>query len=330
MNNGFYGFPSSNYGSSVISVTEFDSSGTYVIPKGAKRLWIMLIGAGGGGGGGARYASGTAASGGSGGTGGNINMAYYFVDAMGFSLDSNAAGNAGFTPGSADITLTITIGAGGSGGAGSTTNGTNGTAGTAGGASTVTRTGNNGFMMYSSPGGGGGAGNSTNVGAPTGQQILMFGIPAQNTYLTTGTAGRGSSGLPGDTQTIQLYTNTGGTGGGGTNGTSAFAGGPIVQTSTTTLAAINNPLYVRGSTIKAGGPAESSLNVATQNISIAGPYTPGMGGTGSGGCLAVNAGNGSDGWRGGGGGGGGGVRNGVNAGTGGAGGNGYCVIVALG
>jgi hypothetical protein len=36
MNNGIFGFQNQNYGSTVIEVKEFDTSGSYAIPNGAK------------------------------------------------------------------------------------------------------------------------------------------------------------------------------------------------------------------------------------------------------------------------------------------------------
>lgn len=329
MNNGFFGFSTPYSGSSVIEVKEFDSSGTYIIPNGAKRLWIMLIGGGGGGGSGARLTSGTNTFGGGGGAGGTINTGYYFVNAIGASLESNSAANAGFTPGSWARSLVITIGAGGDAGTAITADNTNGNPGGAGNPSTVTLSGTPGFMMYSSGGNAGSGGTNTSGAGGVGQQMLINGIPVATTYLTTGAAAQALTN--GISITVAQYTNTGGAGGGGiSTSNGSFAGGSINQTSATTLSAINNPFIVRGGTIKSGGLAASSTSQPFQPLTIAGPYTPGLGGVGGGANALSAANNGEDGYRGGGGGGGGSSRNTFNSGAGGRGGNGYCVIVALG
>ena len=329
MNNGLYGFPSSNYGSSVISVTEFDSSGTYIIPNGAKRLWIMLIGGGGGGGSGARLGSGTNTFGGGGGAGGTINTGYYFVNAIGASLESIAVANPGFTPGSWARSLVIVIGAGGNAGTAITADSTNGNPGGAGNPSTVTLSGTPGFMMYSSGGNAGSGGTNTSGAAGAGQQMLINGIPVATTYLTTGAQGQALAN--GNPITVSQYANTGGAGGGGINtANGSFNGGSINAASNAIISAINNPFIVRGGTIKSGGLAASSTSQPFQPLTIAGPYTPGLGGQGGGASTTTAANNGGGGYRGGGGGGGGGSRNTFNSGAGGIGGNGYCVIVALG
>ena len=54
MNNGFYGFPSPLSFPDIIDVKEFDSSGTYVVPPNANRVYIACVAPGTGGGGGAR------------------------------------------------------------------------------------------------------------------------------------------------------------------------------------------------------------------------------------------------------------------------------------
>jgi len=329
MNNGFYGFPFSTYGSSVIEVKEFDSSGTYEIPNGAKRLWIMLIGGGGGGGSGARQGAGIATFGGGGGAGGNQNTGYYLVNAIGATLESNAAANAGFTPGSASRILTIAIGAGGAGGTSASSDTSNGSGGTAGGASTVTLNGTPGFMMYSSGGGAGGGGTTTSGTAGTGQQRLQNGMPRNTTYLTTGFPG--SNTTPSN-YTVSTYLSTGGAGGAGiTTANSAGSGGTILSSALSTAPVIFDPNIATGSTIKAGG----SSGTATSQLFIPATvgnmkYAPGLGGAGGGASTTTAANNGTNGYRGGGGGGGGGSRNGFASGAGGTGGDGYCVIIALG
>lgn len=329
MNNGFYGFPSSNYGSSVISVTEFDSSGTYVIPNGAKRLWIMLIGGGGGGGSGARQDAGIATFGGGGGAGGTQNTGYYFVNAIGATLESNAAANAGFTPGSASRILTIAIGAGGAGGTSASSNTSNGSGGTAGGASTVTLNGTPGFMMYSSGGGAGGGGTTSSGTAGTGQQRLQNGMPRTTTYSTTGNPGSTTGAAD---YSASIYQSTGGGGGGGVNtGNGAGAGASIIIPNLSTAPLIVDPNIAAGATVKSGGLSGTATNQPFIPATVGNlKYAPGLGGAGGGASGTTAANNGTDGYRGGGGGGGGGSRNGFASGAGGRGGDGYCVIIALG
>jgi hypothetical protein len=329
MNNGLYGFPASNYGTSVIEVKEFDTSGSYVIPNGAKRLSIMLIGGGGGGGGGRRniIGSGNAAYGGGGGAGGTINLGYFFVESIGGSAEATAAANAGQTPATSGRILNIVIGAGGGGGAGSTADSTNGSAGSPGGASTIAPTGMPGFMMYSSGGNSGGGGSNSTGSAGSGQSVMFNGAPYPTTYQTSGTNGIIS--LTGNTP-VQQFTTTGGQGGGGVNNVTAIGGLGFIGPNSTILSAITNPNYARNATVKAGGATNTATSQESEQLTVAGPYTPGLGGVGGGGASATSANNGTNGWRGGGGGGGGGANNGITTGNGGSGGNGYCVIIAYG
>ena len=329
MNNEFFGFPSSTYGSSVIEVKEFDSSGTYEIPNGAKRLWIMLIGGGGGGGSGARQGTGVSTYGGGGGAGGTQNTGYYFVNAIGSTAESNAAANAGFTPGSWGRTLTIAIGAGGTGGASASSDTSSGNNGGAGGASTITLTGTPGFMMYSSGGALGSGGTTASGAAGTGQQRMQNGIPRVTTYLTSGAAGNNAIGT---SLTVIQYVNTGGAGGGGVSAAnSAQSGGGVQTTSTTTAPVFFDPRIASGSVIKSGGSSATATSRPFTPVTVGNmKYAPGLGGVGGGGSATTAANNGENGYRGGGGGGGGGSRNTFASGAGGNGGDGYCVIVALG
>jgi hypothetical protein len=331
MNNGFFGFSASAYGSSVISVTEFDSSATYQIPNGAKRLWIMLIGAGGGGGSGARQGTGVNSYGGGGGAGGAQNTGYYFVNAIGSTAESVAAANAGFTPGSWGRTLTIAIGAGGTGGASASSDTSSGSNGVDGGASTITLTGTLGFMMYSSGGAFGSGGTTSSGAAGTGQQRLQNGIPRID-YYPNYTSGASGNNAIGTSQVVTQYVNTGGAGGGGVStGNSASSGGGVQTTSGTTDPTFLDPNITSGNDIKSGGASGTATSRSFSPVTIGNmKYTPGLGGVGGGGSVLTAANNGEAGYRGGGGGGGGGSRNTFASGAGGAGGNGYCVIVALG
>jgi hypothetical protein len=329
MNNGFFGFPANQNLGTILDIKEFDTSDTYQIPNGAKRLWIMLIGGGGGGGSGARQASGTNSYGGGGGAGGTQNTGYYFVDAIGSTAESVAAGNAGFTPGSWGRTLTIAIGAGGTGGTSASSDPSVGNNGGAGGASTITLTGTPGFMMYSSGGAFGSGGTTSSGAAGTGQQRLHNGIPRVTTYPTSGAAGNN---FIGTSLTVIQYVNTGGAGGGGvSSANSDSTGGGLQTTSTLTAPAFFDPRIASGSNIKSGGSSGTATSQPFTPVTVGNmKYAPGLGGVGGGGSATTAANNGENGYRGGGGGGGGGSRNTFASGAGGNGGNGYGVIVALG
>ena len=142
MNNGFYGFPG-QAGNNLLDIKEFDSSGSYEIPPYAKRLWIFLVGAGAGGGGGGRQGAGVNSFGGGGGAGGVVNQMSILVDQLAYTISSY-----GYSNNKANITLNVTIGAGGTGGIGATTNTASGGNGSIGGASYVTVDGVPGYIMY--------------------------------------------------------------------------------------------------------------------------------------------------------------------------------------
>jgi hypothetical protein len=329
MNNGFLGFPGSNYGTSVIEVKEFDSSGTYQIPNGAKRISIMLIGGGGGGGGGRRNLTGAGnlSYGGGGGAGGAISFGLFFVESIGGSLESSAAANPGSTPATSGRMLNIVLGAGGGGGLGATADNTTGGNGSPGGASTVAPAGTPGFLIYSSGGAAGFGGSNTSGPSGTGQPVTQNGAPYPTTYATTGTNGQASASA---NYGIQQFISTGGAGGGGVSNVTPLAGNSLVAPSSTILPAITDENYTRAATIKAGGSINSATSQPDAYLTVAGKYTPGLGGVGGGGGASTSANNGTRGYRGGGGGGGGGASNGITTGNGGAGGNGYCVIIAYG
>ena len=79
MNNGIFGLPSMNP-SEGVDVQEFDLSGYWRKPKGAKMVWVYLVGGGGGGGGG-RGATGTGAIAAGGGGGGGGAGGWWFYHA---------------------------------------------------------------------------------------------------------------------------------------------------------------------------------------------------------------------------------------------------------
>ena len=110
MNNGIFGFPSVLGFTNLLDIKEYDTSGTYMIPTGAKRIWVMVVGSGAGGGGGARQPSGTGASGGGGGAGGVVNVYNFWVDQLYGSGHKSNRLDLSSTP---NISLTVGIGSGG-------------------------------------------------------------------------------------------------------------------------------------------------------------------------------------------------------------------------
>ncbi len=199
----------------------FESSGTFTVPSGIYRIYVMAVGGGGkggnntggggGGGGGFSYKAinttpstqYTVTVGGQSGTssfGDNLVVAY-----GGASVDSNAGG-AGASVGVGDVCY-----GGGNGGAGSTYGGGGGAAGCLGGT-----------------GGNGGAGTSTSgaIGLITAIKVTPFDIPfgafsygIQNEY---GQGAAGANGVSG--YAASAY--GGGGGGSDTSGGTGGAGGP--------------------------------------------------------------------------------------------------------
>jgi hypothetical protein len=342
MNNGMYGFPNPLSNSTIIDIKEFDSSGTYVIPHGSRRLWIQLWGAGCGGGGGARQGSAVNTYGGGGGGGGSLNSAYYLVESLGISGESAPGpGAPSARPGAWGKTLTVVIGAGGTGGAGGASDTSNGSPGGRGGDSWVFVTGSrfssNGMISaygganYSSPFGGGGTTTTGAGGTPASVSVapLINGLSSAQTSTTYSWNGTSSSVFQ-NASSITVYSigNNGGAGGGGIrNDNVAFNGGGISYFSGQTISVVSNPL-ISGVSIKTGGSANSAAP-SYLPTSFYAAYGHGFGGAGGGSGTSTNGSNGEDGWRGGGGGGGGASRNGFIAGNGGKGGDGYCLIVAL-
>ena len=306
MNAGLFGFPSRN-DLSLQSVVEFDSSGSYVIPRSSVALTIMAVGGGGGGGGGALRATATNTNGGGGGGAGSLNVLTFatigFLD-MGYS------------------SLQITIGAGGTAGAGSTTNSANGTAGGLGGATQVLVPSLRGQLIWVL---GGRSGSAT--GGASGNSAAYFDGAVSNVR------GGGTSAAL-DASYFIWWLSGGGTGGGQVNaGNTESAGGSIIAPDATSSVPAN-PFYARSATILPGGLAGSNNGVngisAVGSVWLGMRYGPGFGGTGGGGSNTANGGRGGDGHRGGGGGGGGAAKNGFVAGSGGKGGDGYVCIWAWG
>lgn len=306
MNAGLFGFPSKN-DLSLQSVVEFDSSGSYVIPRSSVALTIMAVGGGGGGGGGQLRATSTNTDGGGGGGAGALNVLTFatvgFLD-MGYS------------------SLEITIGAGGTAGAGATVSGGNGNNGGTGGATQVFVPSLRGKLIWVL---GGGAGS--NVGSASLSSLAYFD-GAANSFRGAG------SNTATNNQYVTWWQSGGGTGGGQVNaGNTPSAGGNIqMPNATTSIPA--NPFYARLGIMLPGGAAGSNDGVngisAVGSVWLGMRYGPGFGGTGGGGSATGNGGRGGDGHRGGGGGGGGASRNGFVAGSGGKGGDGYVCIWAWG
>lgn len=339
MNQGIYGFPFTLASSNIISITEFDASGTYTIPPEAEELEILLVGAGGGGGGGARgNGTATLVGGGGGGAGGAITYTKIHTN------DLKGRSN-----------LNITIGGGGAGGFGrniiNLLNGASaGTVAQAGGNSYITIANYSGFIIQAVGGGGGGGGATASAaGAAAGGAARNFLISTAPTAMEPGAVGSSTlEDIPGIT--YSSFRSNGGAGGGSpTSTTVALTGGSIkvarYNSNTTDPIAINlffaGPSF-DGITAAVGGSINSgNINGKGKNGSelynnSAGMYLfGGFGGAGGGAGNTVGGGDGGDGYRGGGGGGGGGVRalsnlalNQIPSGTGGKGGNGYCRIIA--
>lgn len=344
MNQGLYGFPNTTAIAlpNIISITEFDATGTYSIPRNAASLQILLVGAGGGGGGGgcSNGNATTQSGGGAGGAGGSIVYQECLV------VDELAG----------STTLKVQIGQGGLAGPGRAVANTAGGVGQPGGNSIITIPGRPGFYMRAQGGGGGGGGTTTSTtGAAAGgggRQSSFNGAWIQNPSGPNGSWSLGTTDT-GWTGTFVYVYDTRSNGGAG-------GGSPISQTTATRGGSIEIPdpnsnqtpiiydvafNYVSGAssgiTLAYGGIISSGFTLGAGqdgSFMIASSlkiFGGGIGGAGGGASIvtSVGGGNGGNGYRGGGGGGGGGFRNttvGANGGggTGGNGGNGYCCIIA--
>ena len=339
MNQGIFGFPTTLSGS-VISVSEFDASGTYTIPEEITSLEILLVGGGGGGGGGARSTgTNTISGGGGGGSGGGI------VHQIFYKSELQNIRN-----------LIITIGLGGVGGPSRTqaqtlNTGQAGGVGQPGGNSYVTTSENPLFVMGVQGGGGGGAGTTpTAAGAAAGGSARNFYIASTPTAMAPGALGSATvdtNASGPDVQYVNFRFNIGAGGGSATTTTNAFRGGAVrIAPSTYNDPQVVNMKYagitLEGITAAYGGSINSGNTAgkgedgqSLYRLSSGSQYFSGFGGAGGGAANTVGGGNGGRGYRGGGGGGGGGVRssvalsaNQVPSGAGGDGGNGYCRIIA--
>jgi len=311
MNQGIFGF--SRNDSNLLSVQEFDASGTYIIPPGTRRLKFLAVGGGGGGGGGSQQVSATNAFGGGGGAGGTI-----LIDTLDITTLNISPGDS----------LIITIGVGGAGGNGASAISTSGTNGIAGGNTLISLSGKQSSQyLIVAAGGNLGSGGTTTAGtAGAAGNGSINGVVVSH---GAGTAGNASSSAT-SVQLLSILTN-GGAGAGGKNtlGTGFAGGGILIGSNNPATTTVGHPNYARSATVKSGGVANSATSVAFRTIQVLGPYTWGMGGAGGGGGGSTSANNGEAGWRGSGGGGGGGALNSLTTGNGGKGGDGYVVIWAM-
>lgn len=247
--------------------------------------WELVITAGGGGGGsGRKVVSGTAASGGGGGGSGGT---------------SRTRGTVASLPGGP----TLTIGAGGAGGASQTVNSTDGNNGSPGGDSWFGATQAT-AVAGATGGAGGGRGRAGNTGTAGVAGMGTFGGAAGGVGATAGTAAAGADGA---------YAGGGGSG-----------RGLVVTTPVGTGAQPGGASSSRaGSTVPAGGAANTNGTAASAPASGLG----GHGGGGGGSSSTGNAGNGGNGIQGSGGGGGGASLDSTgNSGAGGNGGDGWAVL----
>ena len=320
MNQGIFGFPSVS-SNTIISTTEIDVSGTYLIEPRTKRLIIFAVGGGGGGGGGKQHATGTTCFAGGGGGGGAIVLQDFNVEDLG----------------GVNTTLSIIIGAGGNPGGGGSSANAVGTIGGTGGTTTITLTGKPGIIISCLGGNPGGGGTATAGAGGASTTHYLFGRSVSAGLGSGSTAG--SSGfLVGTLQrSIASWTSHGGAGGTGLSSTPATEYGGSVYLIETTTTSIANPNYVRGLPGSNNGPwivyggncGLGTINGQSSSAQIMGKLSPGFGGAGGGSAASSNGGFGGNGYRGSGGGGAGSASNTFTPGDGGRGGAGYVCIVAL-
>jgi hypothetical protein len=322
MNFGFFGFPSKD-NPRILDIREFDTSGIYVVPAGARAVYAFAVGGGGGGGGGGRRAVGTNSFGGGPGSGG--------AQFIGFLPEEVVA-----IPG---VSIQVIIGAGGTAGAAATIDNSSGGTGGNGGPTSLTYKGLGGIYgqgewhsFLSLLGGGAGFGGSNFGGSPG----------STRTSLILGSLTTNVVGLSGATNAATNYAVEGpaynagapGCGVNGTNNLAGVGGNLIVPAENATYPASlyldpTGPGVTPGSIILAGGGINGGAAGQSANSHIFTNFSSGLGGGGGGGGATGAASNGGNGYRGGGGGGGGGARNTFAAGAGGRGGNGYAIFAAL-
>ena len=310
MNQGIFGFPTA-LSNTIISTTEIDVSGTYLIAPGTKRLIIFAIGAGGGGGGGGTRASGNPQSGGGGGAQGAIVVTdFQNIEDLG-----------------ANTTLSVVIGAGSAGGLGASSDNTAGSssADTAG-TTTITVTGKPGVLICCLGGGNGGGGTNGAPSASTARSGFINGITSTAVAIVGSSSGTGTS-----VNVLNMRYCCGAQGGGlgiGVDGIVSTTSGGSITPGISSSTYVGNPNFI--TTVYTGGSLTAPLVTPVNSThQVHGKMSPGYGGPGGGSGVTVGGQNGGKGYRGSGGGGGGCCLNGFGAGTGGRGGNGYVCIVAL-
>lgn len=323
MNQGLFGFSGST-ANDPFYVREFETSGSFQIPRGTRALQFIAIGGGGGGGSGRTSAAATAAFGGGGGSSGTWLIDSLSIEELGLSAGAE---------------LRILIGSGGNGGAARATSSTSGATGSPGGNTEIFRS-DSSFPFIFIEGGNGGAGGTTTSGS---------GGSASTKYccfyktIRAGQSGKASSttaSIPYDFN-FAFASNagwcpSGASGGGISTGNVGVAGGDQTWT-TNALTKLTVPLQTSATTVFATGSAVNSASNGQDGIQaflgFGGPLSGsrlgwGYGGCGGGAGVTAAGGNGGDGYRGGAGGGGGAARDGFTSGAGGRGGNGYCCIIA--
>lgn len=213
----------------VLQEVEYTASGTFTVPKGVYKLFILAAGGGGGGGGGGANINGSGTDGFSGGQAGHgATPVWIAIDVI---------------PG--DV-LTITCGAGGPGGQGGQTSGSNGADGSDGAMTTITGTGVN-LKFPGAIGGLGYGGAAVVAESPIAPDefsneflplYLVSGTPGGGSQ-NTGSSSNGPDGHPGKTNCFQNEaalpgaggpdqasgSSRGGGAGGGSGGASIDPGG---------------------------------------------------------------------------------------------------------
>lgn len=322
MNQGMFGFSNNSY-SEPITVSEFETSGSFRIPSGTKTLQFIGIGGGGGGGSGRTGAAATAAFGGGGGASGT-----WFIDSISTKeLEMQS-----------ESELTILIGAGGAGGAAVSTTSTNGNNGSNGGATTISKSGNLSPFILMEGGSGGSGGTATNGfgGAASSKYCFFYknrqaGQSGANSATTTAVSFSFNLGYVSNA----AWCPSGAAGGGISTANVGYAGGNLSWSTGSTRMSL--PLPSSGNFTFATGSAVNSALIGENGINpflrFKGPFTGsslgwGYGGCGGGAGTTANGGSGGDGYRGGAGGGGGAARDGFTSGAGGRGASGYCCIIA--
>jgi len=264
MNFGFFGFPSSHNSGTPYPTVEFNSSGSYVVPRGAKLLYIFCISGGGGGGTGIVTASGVSTGNGYGGGAGQYQYQIVDVESIG---------------GEGTI-LDIFIGAGGQGiAAGTYTSLVPGLAAGEGGRTWVGVRGRGLLMLCSRENG------AFHFNSPLYNQTSSFGSLLSFIVLNQG----------GQTNRSPVATNQSGCGqtsGTISTGNVASAGSGITKAAST--ANFMAPAIVAAnSTLTAGGSTTiGSMDGANGTFQNAGKFSVGSGGGGGGTNTAANGGNG--------------------------------------